>query len=762
MEATELLPPFSSLTTTADEAAEKKVAGAAKKDAAKAAEKAAQKAAAEAAKKVAAEAAEKVAAEAAQKAAAEAAEKPINQKEETDFRKLLAKSELKIGEAEKFARALNEQLTQLDGANIESIMDNEQAVTDLINLIDQGLDEATNLETQLNNFDDILSYVRDSVELIEEKDSLGAVERNNTVKLVNELESFLYAIDLVNEDHIQVLQRPNLSDPSSISRCCVAARAMNNFLNTKTSLNLMDAYKVQTERLSGISDSFVDTLMAHVSGLFHRLNEMLEGQDWHELSLPKQSQRFHALNPFADLISWLKQSKPSVYQKVIQRYIEETRKLYARNMKRFFDVLEPRLERIGANDRKSTLKATDIGRGTLGRTSGRVDWSDYGYGKYLKLMETVLGELAPVVDSEEKFCIRFFHITSDILNAMETQSTGSGDSGGMMAGGRNMEKHLNDKIRDVMTPLFDTLEGHLESFVKTCCSQRATVVFPLFVMLSKRARVNQNACSFFAVMILGRLVVLMKRQFDMLMEKEARALEAVKLTKKVRVGVLESIQRFEGLAKCAEKAFSEGSERRNELDRWYGELVNSIMRGIENVASSPYSKSPTSVVRFENYHTLYLTLSEMKIECLDARRKEAKKLYQDNMQAYIKEYMGRPLEKIHYFFEQVQNAIDSGIKPDEISFQSSFTREELRKVISSYPGKEVKKGLEMLYKKVEKHLMEQSPLLQVVWRNMQDEFLKQLKHYQQVIGRCYPNQRVDLEVSINEVLLFFSEIAQQH
>lgn len=40
-------------------------------------------------------------------------------------------------------------------------------------------------------------------------------------------------------------------------------------------------------------------------------------------------------------------------------------------------------------------------------------------------------------------------------------------------------------------------------------------------------------------------------------------------------------------------------------------------------------------------------------------------------------------------------------------------------VISLYPGKEVKKGLEQLYKKIEKHLADDSPLLQVVWRNMQ-------------------------------------------
>lgn len=43
----------------------------------------------------------------------------------------------------------------------------------------------------------------------------------------------------------------------------------------------------------------------------------------------------------------------------------------------------------------------------------------------------------------------------------------------------------------------------------------------------------------------------------------------------------------------------------------------------------------------------------------------------------------------------------------------AFSKQELRKVIKEYPGKEVKRGLDHLYKKVEKHLCEEENLLQV-------------------------------------------------
>uniref|UniRef100_A0A1I7SHL5 Sec3_C domain-containing protein n=2 Tax=Bursaphelenchus xylophilus TaxID=6326 RepID=A0A1I7SHL5_BURXY len=114
------------------------------------------------------------------------------------------------------------------------------------------------------------------------------------------------------------------------------------------------------------------------------------------------------------------------------------------------------------------------------------------------------------------------------------------------------------------------------------------------------------------------------------------------------------------------------------------------------------------------------------------------------------------------FFESVEFAISSGVRPEEVGFQQQFSRGELKKAISAHQGREVKKGLENLYAKVEKHLGGDSQLLQVVWRDMQQEFLSQIKHYQRLISQCYPNSRLNLEFTIEDVLRYFSEIAQQH
>lgn len=68
---------------------------------------------------------------------------------------------------------------------------------------------------------------------------------------------------------------------------------------------------------------------------------------------------------------------------------------------------------------------------------------------------------------------------------------------------------------------------------------------------------------------------------------------------------------------------------------------------------------------------------------------------------------------MQHFFEGVEARVAQGVREEEVSYHLAFNKQELRKVIKEYPGKEVKKGLDNLYKKVDKHLCEEESLLQV-------------------------------------------------
>jgi len=130
--------------------------------------------------------------------------------------------------------------------------------------------------------------------------------------------------------------------------------------------------------------------------------------------------------------------------------------------------------------------------------------------------------------------------------------------------------------------------------------------------------------------------------------------------------------------------------------------------------------------------------------------------------SYIKEHFGRPLEKLHNFFEKVDAKIERGYKPEDISYQLDLSANNLREIIKEFPAKEVKKGLETLYSKVEKHLAERSSLLEVVWRDMSHEFIRQYKNYENLIRTCYPGHKITFEFTEADICEFFQVIAQMH
>jgi len=74
----------------------------------------------------------------------------------------------------------------------------------------------------------------------------------------------------------------------------------------------------------------------------------------------------------------------------------------------------------------------------------------------------------------------------------------------------------------------------------------------------------------------------------------------------------------------------------------------------------------------------------------------------------------------------------------------------------------VKRGLEKLYRKVEKDICEEEGMLQVVWVNIQNAFIKQYKHFTSLINHCYPDSNINFEFSLEDVEEFFSTSQHSH
>ncbi|XP_068717955.1 exocyst complex component 1-like isoform X1 [Montipora capricornis] len=451
-------------------------------------------------------------------------------------------------------------------------------------------------------------------------------------------------------------------------------------------------------------------------------------------------------------------------------------------------------QREKAQERKD-LDSYSIGSDSRSRSGSMssVDSSDQlqeGRVKFEKVFDILLMELEPVCTAEQEFVQKFFDFTLVELEPSSDSSSstvGMDSSDGAMSSKaasprstdptdvkermplseevRRRKQRINknrEDMKKIMQGLFSVLETELQSYIHFADRLDNFNTMYMLVKIGHFVITTQLSGSPVSYLSqqLGNCLISVKRLFDKFISSLKKQIEDMKIQKTKKCGVLPFVTKFEEFAVISESVFK-NSDRRTDLDKAYHHLIRVVFVNVERMAEE-HQKTPRAVVMMENYHHLFRVLTRLKIICLENEKREAKKKYLDSQKMYVSEMLGRPMEKLNIFFEGVQDCIAAGVKEDEVGYQLAFSKQELRKCIKEYPAKELKKGLEQLYKKVEKHLCEEENLLQVVWHSMQDEFIQQYKHFDDLIQRCYPGSMINIEVSINDILSYFSNIAQSH
>ncbi|XP_017059107.1 exocyst complex component 1 [Drosophila ficusphila] len=710
----------------------------------------------------------------------------LTDKEANELGKLFSECDFAIKDAEQFIEQLSRELHDLDGANMQSVLASEQKVLKMMEHIDNAINEADKFENRLDSYEDILGHVKETMEKIGGKNAMIEIANNNNIKLMKELNKVINQLDLPHNQQ-QALDEPDLKTANGRKAAIAAAQCLQQAMNSDIdpALLRLEAVQDQRKRFEKWKQKFSATVSRFMNNLFIHLGNEIGDMPVTstELTLPNHSNVHRELTPYTELMHWTKAMDRKTYDGLMRVYTASLSKIYDRDVKNFFNLAKIQVAEkfrssredldMSTSSRKSAVST--IPYGTLG-----INRDQWGPGvesadriRFDALLEKVLAELEPIALQEQLFCINFFQMDVISPTTKNTQTTlemekavdmsqsitaaaVSPSSDGVPQ--KRIDRQINEDVRKLMMGLFGCLEPELVSFIQSF--ERVDSFYSLYVLvrLTQHVMSAQDTHSFLSMTFASALVQV-KRSFDRFMQNQLQSIREAKLHKRSKA-ILPYVENFENFAQTAEGIFRK-SDRRTDMEKWYLQLVNAIFDGI-NQHSQDHPKTPSQVVRMENYHHMYALLAQLKVPGLDALKKDAKSRYNEALKAYVTQYFGRPLEKLNQFFEGVQLKVAQGVKETEISYQMAFSKQELRKVIAQYPAREVKKGLENLYKKVEKHLSEEENLLQVVWHAMQEEFIAQYNYLEERIQKCYAGAMINLEFNIQDILAFFSDIARSH
>ncbi|XWX01952.1 hypothetical protein V2A60_009984 [Cordyceps javanica] len=420
------------------------------------------------------------------------------------------------------------------------------------------------------------------------------------------------------------------------------------------------------------------------------------------------------------------------FQNVITHWRKNARKMTGDEAEMLFtSQVEKQQEGVATAARKLTVKRSQTLaralRSPLADGGSRAAEKSTGEGRTMpfEVFGAVLDDLLPLVEMEQNFIIDFFHATT--LESLDFPDTVAATAphnrrGGDLKRHRLMEpdRELARRVTRSMEIIFTFLETEIQRLMEWVLGQ-----FPLqgagvlAVLEKKMSEISQSNQEFLNT-TLQKVHDLLEGRFIKFVNDQIRAIEDTKVKINKRKGVISFIRVFPTFLTAVENmidGLDPNLPLRRMIDREYDRILKSMFDSLMVIAR----ENPTGVAgagtadpegkEALNFHILLIENMNHFLEETDSRgldvletwKDQANTEYHEHMELYLNAVMRRPLGKLLDHLENIEAQIQTGKSPTAIARQPSNSQAVFVKVLSMYDAKDLRKGIDALRKRVEKH-----------------------------------------------------------
>ncbi|KAI5459262.1 exocyst complex component Sec3-domain-containing protein [Mariannaea sp. PMI_226] len=337
----------------------------------------------------------------------------------------------------------------------------------------------------------------------------------------------------------------------------------------------------------------------------------------------------------------------------------------------------------------------------------------------------VMDDLLPLVQMEQNFIVDFFHATT--LEQVDFPDAVAGTQpanrrGSDLKRSRLMEpdRDLARRITRAMETIFSFLEQELSRLMEWVAGQDPLQgVGVLATIEKKQSEISQSNQDFLNT-LLQKLNGHLESRFKKFVDEQIRAIEETKVKINKRKGVISFIRVFPPFSAAVENMMPSTDPNlstRQTVDREYDRLLKTMFDslmviarenpavGVTSGSADPEDKEALNfhILLIENMNHFIEETETRGLEVLEEWKEQANATYHEHMNLYLNAVMRRPLGKVLEHLENMEAQLQSGKSPSSIAAQPSNSKMVFNKVLGNYDGKEVRKGIEALRKRVEKH-----------------------------------------------------------
>lgn len=714
---------------------------------------------------------------------------------------------------------LMKELDSLEMANVYAIIESDDRIKDVMSELDKGIEELDDMDHWLSLYRQELDSMGDDIRQIESQNRGLQVQTSNQASLLRELENLLIAITIPDRV-IETLKKETLDRESGVRKLEDASAEIQDVLLSKYDEDVagmiavssrMELYSFHCSNFSGRFSDFLRNKIQAQTDQYLNDKQRTLAKGYVVMFGYEPIEKYFIT--YRGLIIWLREMDQRRFTDLQTLYVNNMNRLYRKEIKEFFNVLSTyhvaKLEKPDDSEFVfgSTYHGGLIARGgsalreslsSPSELTGRIPWRkrstrdirdsntadrnsalhessrriDVGAEEKLPVDEAfaqALSIVTSIAAREQNYLSDLFTLTKMMsmrmfindpppfsLQDLDTRRKPS------------LDLKSSKRLAQLMGIMFDGLSVELNNLAENGVKNESVQCVGMLISVERIQKEFADSDQGFLITMLGQLHTKLVSMFEKYVEEQLKFIEEARHKTK-RKGVLPFMRIFPRFAERME-ALLDGNddiEARKLITTSYDKLVRMMFESTEAVAKETVDfddkEQGSHVVNIENMHHFYSELRQRKISNLENYMKYAKSSYERHLGSYVRGVVRRALLKLLDFFDGVEGLVKTKASED-VAFHLTYNKQALKKVVSQYPASVVRKDIAHLYKKVEKHLSseEEEGLLQVAWRGIQEEFIRQHERFSRLIRECYPDAGVQMEFSMQELLGFFSEIAKTH
>ncbi|KAB2574239.1 Exocyst complex component SEC3 [Lasiodiplodia theobromae] len=400
-----------------------------------------------------------------------------------------------------------------------------------------------------------------------------------------------------------------------------------------------------------------------------------------------------------------------------------------------FTSQEKDTETLKMTARKLTVKRS----GTLARglRSNSNEKADKGGRLYpYEAFAGALDEMAPLVFTEQNFVVEFFHASStenvDFADAVTAAPPHARKGSNLLA--RKMfepDRALAKRVVEVMDDIFSFWPTELQNLVEFVVNSDPLQGVGILACLDRKLIEYEETNQDFLTRTFQALQTRLAGLFNRFVDTQITAIEDTKVKIKKRKGVISFFKTFPHFSGAIENMIPpaddlERLEVRTMVDDAYQKINKAMFESLKVIAKeSPAAMAAQSAAvggagadpedkEALNYHILHIENMNHYIEEVETHgdlvlgewKEKAKAEMDEHLALYLDAIIRRPLGKLLDFLDPIPSilgALPAGTPPSAIASRPSHSRTVFKKVTASHDSKEIRKGIEALRKRVEKH-----------------------------------------------------------